>query len=117
MEANNQIGTNAAIQLRKNWYPKTIDELWMKWEAIRQRIDTTVAREAAQWIGAGLQLNASATQIDEDQVSRAERTQLKRDKAKAKVMARKATIRVATGGTQPRAARDAGDATRLWTAS
>ena len=52
-------------------------------EAIRQRIDT-VAREAAQWTGAGLQLNASATQIDEDQVSRAERRQLERDKAKAK---------------------------------
>ena len=71
IEQSNSVGANAAIQLRKDGLPHNIDDLWLKWEALRQRIDS-VAREAVQWTSAGgLVFNDGANQQgDDEHVSR-----------------------------------------------
>ena len=70
------VGLTVAIQLRQGGIPKQIEELWLKWEALRQHIDK-IAREAAQYTGAGLFVGSA------NGLTRNERRQQERDAFKS----------------------------------
>ena len=76
IELSGSVGLTVAIQLRQGGIPKQIEELWLKWEALRQHIDK-IAREAAQYTGAGLFVGSA------NGLTRNERRQQERDSFKS----------------------------------
>ena len=76
IELTGSVGLTVAIQLRQGGIPKQTEELWLKWEALRQHIDK-IAREAAQYTGAGLFVGSA------NGLTRNERRQQERDAFKS----------------------------------